>query len=387
VKKASALLLAAFLAGPALASRAASPGLEKAVRSLADKLLKSAQPGSSIAVPAFSAPAAPAGLGRAVAEALAEELLRSGRFTVVEGDYLEATGRAPADLGGADYVVEGSVAPSGRKKLELQARLLAAATGPLLASAKTSIKNTEAVPGAAPVQQPAVTILNGPGPASCSWIHSRVTAPGRTAALLLARGRSLGAVMSLPRPHTPDLGAEALRGKEGAVLQALRSGRVVAEQVTAEGAAGEGYALTLRSCVNAAGLSKDKGFTVELTLNQRRFFAGQGIRFRAVSNRDGFLHFFRTDLAGRLLPRAPEDPEAGARVIANRASEARGFPAVVPPGETASAAILRVLAVRRDIQPLLAGTATYPELLRKLDESGAEWAEDVRILTVYPQPR
>jgi hypothetical protein len=57
--------------------------------------------------------------------------------------------------------------------------------------------------------------------------------------------------------------------------------------------------------------------------------------------------------------------------------------AQLPEGQTTSIETLRALAVSKPLDASAEAVRTYPELVRRLDDAGQEWAEDVRVFTIY----
>ena len=150
--------------------------------------------------------------------------------------------------------------------------------------------------------------------------------------------------------------------------------------------------MSLESCLKPVQESADKDFRVEMMLNQNRFFAGQDARAILTVNRDAFLYIYSVDFDQNAIQVFPMEGATENKVIAGKPfsfpnakhrEDGILFLAELPKGSKNSVEMLRVIATKDDVGELLRGAKTYPELVRKLEQAGTDWSEDVRVFTIY----
>ena len=133
-------------------------------------------------------------------------------------------------------------------------------------------------------------------------------------------------------------------------------------------------------------------FSAQLLLSQNRFVEGQEAKAFITATKGARYYLYSVDFdgqAGRVYP-VPEshDNEVGPdkpAAFPNDSQRAGGIRLVaeLPKGAGSSFETLRVLAVKHDVDRVLEGAKTYPEILKRLDDAGEDWAEDVRVFSIY----
>ncbi|MDE2293711.1 MAG: DUF4384 domain-containing protein [Elusimicrobia bacterium] len=420
------LLLAASLAA---APAAAATRVEKTAAKLSEELLaRVPQKGASVAVMPFEDDSGrPVELGRALADAVTQDLVDSGKVTVQDRAYLSkmlgeiklgmsglGDPKAALQIGrfsGAKYLVVGRIEAVG-DKATVEARLVVTETATLLATARRELKLDDELK--ALLAQPAVTdpgsklfdserpafdavFLDRPGVDGCRWIEAKADVPagrdqdeGRAAAMALARRKAVMLLFGRDPGRAPDFEQAAFQGQLEGVLRATRPSVVTAENVTSEERSGGRERMTLETCLKPAKTAGD--LRVELMLNQSRFIEGQDARALVTVNHDAHVMLFSADFSGRLWPVFPDSADADDLVRAGKpldfpdaAQRAAGIrmTAALPPGQKTSVEMLRALAVEADPGHLLDGLKSWDAVVAALDGAGLPWADDVRVYTIY----
>lgn len=429
------LLGALVMVLPAVPADAALKHLDKAVRNISGQILSgSFESGSSVAVLPFRNPQGEATeLGRLVSDELAFELVKGKRCATLDRDYvsrmleeikLGMTGavdqKSAVSVGkfsGARYLLVGTLEPYGKKQILVQARLLETESAKLIASSRAGVKMddemwglysrrvaldaaSKALMGSEEAKADAdVVLLNQTGKDGCQWVEARAAVAfksdrdaARASAVTLARHKALRKVLGKGPAPSPDFEEEAFAGQIENVLRATLSGRSGEENIVEEGPAGKEYKVRFQTCLKPRKENADRDFRVELLLNQNRFLEGQEARAILTATGDSHIYLYSVDFygnAGLVFPikETPDNKVSAGKpfVFPNDEHAKAGIRMVaeLPPGAKNSIETLRLLAVKGDPGKLLEGAKTYPELVRRLEASGSDWAEDVRVFTIY----
>lgn len=428
--KTFAPLIAALLLMPASARADAIKDIDTAGSMLVRQILKGTDiKGKNVAILPFENPEnVPTELGRLISEGMEDGVINSGRFTVLDRAYvtrmmneiaLSASGLTDArtaikigKMKAAAYLLVGRTEPIGRKRLRVKVRLLETATAKLVATAKTDMRFSRdlrtlyaqaAVLDAAAVgffgeeSSGDVVFIDRPGK-SCKWIEAKAKAPvrgdpaaARAAAIALARRKATQKLLGQTPSAEPNFSESAFRGQLEKVLRATRSSRVSEESIVDEGRQGKDYHVTIETCLRPLD-RKSKGFRVELMLNQNRFFSGQEASAILTTTKNAYIYLFSVDFDQNATRVFPVEGARGHRSKAGKPfiypserhrKDGVTFGAELPEGAGSSIEMLRVIAVRSNVGKLLDDAKTYPEVVRKLEGSGAVWTEDVRVFTIY----
>ncbi len=428
--KTFAPLIAALLLMPAAARADAIKDIDLAGSMLVRQILKRTDiKGKNVAILPFENPENVATeLGRLISEGMEDGVINSGRFTVLDRAYvtrmmneiaMSASGltdaRTAIEIGkmkAAAYLLVGRTEPIGRKRLRVKVRLLETATAKLVATAKADMRfsrDLRALYAQAAVLDAAavgffgeessgdVVFIDRPGK-SCKWIEAKAKAPvrgdpaaARAAAIALARRKATQKLLGQTPSAEPNFSESAFRGQLEKVLRATRSSRVSEESIVDEGRQGKDYHVTIETCLRPLN-RKNKDFRVELMLNQNRFFSGQEASAILTTTKNAYIYLFSVDFDQNATRVFPVEGARGHRSKAGKPfiypserhrKDGVTFGAELPEGAGSSIEMLRVVAVRRDVEKLLDDAKTYPEVVRKLEGSGAAWAEDVRVFTIY----
>ncbi|TBR26130.1 DUF4384 domain-containing protein [bacterium] len=420
-----ALVLVGLLALPA----SAAPKLDKAAARVAEELLeKFTDKGANVAVLPFQdATGRPVELGRAFAEALSRELLKSGKVTVLDRGYISRmlgemklgmagltdpkTALQVGRFSGAKYQLVGSFSGAG-DDVTVDAKLVVTETATLAAAARAELrldadlrKLLEAPaatdPGTALFDEERLetdaVFLERPGKDGCRWIAARADVPagrdvdeGRAAALALARRKASALLLGRDPGKAPDFSEAAFSGQLEDLLRATKSSRQAAESVVNEQRKGGRHLLTVEACLKPAKGGGD--LRVELMLNQSRFVEGQDARAIVTVNHPARVYLFSADFSGKVWPVFPVGPASDNALAPEKPlvfpdETARGqgvrMRAQLPAGRKTSVEFLRVLAVDGEPGTLLDGRTEWAGVVAALEDAGLAWAEDARVFTVY----
>lgn len=418
---------------PAGQAAAGFKSLEKAAKTISGDILKSTDAaGASIAILPFNTFQGEATeLGRLVADEVTNRIVKSGRFITVDRDYvarmlgeikLGLTGLVDAGtasqlgkMSGARFLLVGTLKPYGSKNLIIQARLLETERAVLVGASRAKVKLDKemrelysrkaaldsVVGGLLPETKVSddTVFLNQVGKHGCRWVEAHARTPigkdkmtARAEAISIARRKAVRRLLGKSPYKLPNFTEEAFQGRLEGVLRSARNGRIEEEKIVEEKASGKDYHVVLQTCLNVTGEGGDKEFEVELMLNQNRFIEGQEARAMIVSSRDAYVYLYSVDFDHNAIRVFPVPGAANNRIAAgkhfafpdegHRESGVR-LTARLPPGDDSSIEMLRVIALKRDIGTELDNIRTYPEIIRRLEDSGNEWAENIRIFTIY----
>ncbi|HAM36608.1 MAG TPA: hypothetical protein DEB40_01160 [Elusimicrobia bacterium] len=249
----------------------------------------------------------------------------------------------------------------------------------------------------------------------CTWVEAESTLPvgehetraqARAAALEKARDIAMRDLLGIDvNQRSLDFQQEGLRGQTALIeniLRTTRRGRILNERVLADEYRDLGdcrqcaFYVRLRACIKERAAEADKDFHVELSLSRDRFVEGDSAKLTVTSSRDAYVYLYDVGMNSEtwlVVPNA-EFPEV--RVKAGQAWEypdeaaaKRGvrlearLPDDRPP---VSAETLRVIATKTPL-PLKFYTPDaggYLGVMRKLNASALEWADDAAAFAIYP---
>lgn len=251
----------------------------------------------------------------------------------------------------------------------------------------------------------------------CTWVLGEATvAVGpqdtrhqvRAAATEQARAGAIQDALGVEvKSKFMDFQQEGLRGQsrltEG-ILQTTRSGRILKEQILEENFRDAPdcpaclYRLKLKACVLPHALGGDRDFHVELAVSSVRFKHGEPASFEITPNRDCSVYVYNVYDLGALGVTALVVPNSAMQEKRLKAGEIWVYPgeedkkrgvsltAELPkPSDTVSAETIRVIATKTPLpkavyDPTVGG---WLGVLRRLNQSHAEWAEDAEAYTIY----
>ena len=251
----------------------------------------------------------------------------------------------------------------------------------------------------------------------CTWLEGEATVivgeqdsrhQARAAAIEQARAAAVQDFLGVDvKSKLMDFQQEGLRRDAHlteSILQTTRNGRIIKEEIMDEGFKDMAdcrscrYHVVLKSCVLPRDESADKDFHVELQLSRTRFVQGDEALITLTATRDCSVYLYDVyDLA---------DKDKTALVVPNeavkskvlKAGETWQYPdeeakkrgvhlvAELPkPTDNVSAEVIRVIAT---VTPLPAAIydptdGGYLGVLRRLNRSRTEWAEDAQAYTIY----
>ncbi|MCX5787798.1 MAG: DUF4384 domain-containing protein [Elusimicrobia bacterium] len=375
-------------------------------------------------------------LGAVLSDFLIAGLQKDRRFTFLDRKYLSAVVKearlgqigigdpsTAVELGkitGATYLLLGQTHPAGKGELIVDVTLKETQSSQIIAFAHETIdfdeetralyerlahvdKVNAAVGDAAEGRSGDVVALNQLGKDGSRWVEVRAGVPmkgmsraeARAAAVTRARRKALRHVAPGSASSDADFGDEAILGRIEQALKAARSGRVEEEKFVEDGPAGSSYRVVLQTCLRPLRENADADFSAQLLLSQNRFVEGQEAKTFVTATKDAHFYLYSVDFdgqAGRVYP-VPEshDNQVGPEkpvAFPSDAQRAAGIRLVaeLPKGADSSFETLRVLVVKHDVDRRLEGAKTYPDILKRLDDAGEDWAEDVRVFSIYKKP-
>jgi hypothetical protein len=251
----------------------------------------------------------------------------------------------------------------------------------------------------------------------CTWVEGEASVAvgeqdsrhqARAAAIEQARAAAVQDFLGVEvKSKFMDFQQEGLRKNTSlteSILQTTRSGRILKEQVTAEGyenapgCPGCRYRVALKACVVPRETGGDKEFHAELELNRVRFVQGDEAKISVTSTRDGYLYLYNvydlgaSDKTTLVVPDATgverrvkggeawEYPDAEARKAGIR------LLAELPKAtDEVSAETIRVVVTKTPLPKSVYDPADggYLGVMRRLHRGQTEWAEDAEAFTIY----
>lgn len=257
----------------------------------------------------------------------------------------------------------------------------------------------------------------GADPEGCTWLEgeARVVVgdqdskhQARAAAIEQARAAAVQDFLGVEvNSKFMDFQQEGLRHEAHLtenILQTTRSGRIIKEAVLEEGYQDAEdcpscrYHVRLKTCVLPRDAASDKNFGVDLRLSRVRFVQGDEAKLELTATRDCSIYLYDVYDLGEENKTALVVPN---EVVASKnlkAGETWEYPdedarkrgvrlvAELPkPSDDVSAEVIRVVATvtplpRAVYDPTDGG---YLGVLRRLNRSRTEWAEDAEAYTIY----
>jgi hypothetical protein len=188
------------------------------------------------------------------------------------------------------------------------------------------------------------------------------------------------------------------------ILQTTRNGRIIKEQIIEEGfkdmpdCPACRYHVVLKSCVLPRDANADRDFHVELQMSRTRFIQGDEATITLTATRDCSIYLYDVYDLGDKDKTALVVPNEAVTSKTLKAGETWEYPdedakkrgvhlvAELPkPTDDVSAEVIRVVAT---VTPLPAAVydptdGGYLGVLRRLNRSRTEWAEDAQAYTIY----
>jgi hypothetical protein len=257
----------------------------------------------------------------------------------------------------------------------------------------------------------------GKDPDGCTWLESTASVAvgardsrhqARAAAMEQARAAAIQDFLGVEvKSKFMDFQQEGLRKQsrltEG-ILQTTRSGRIAKEQVLEEGYRDAPdcpaclYRMTLKACVTPRESGADKDFSVALAVSSPRYFNGDQAYFTVTATRDCWVYVYTVydlgslDLTGLIIPNglyAEKKLKAGETWLyptkADRENGASLTATLPNPEEDVSAETIRVVAAKAALPHAVYGPEDggYLGVLKRLERSHVEWAEDADAYVIY----
>jgi hypothetical protein len=260
---------------------------------------------------------------------------------------------------------------------------------------------------AAPVS---ARILDKDSKLGCTWVEAEASvrmgenespAQVKAAAVDKARQAAMKEVLGVELTHRSlDFQQEGLNGQTAlieSVLKTTRRGRILQEELLADGPVGWNYFVKTRACFKEKPEGADGGFRVELSLSRDAFFDGDQGKISVESSRDAFLYLYDVQSNGETSLIAPNEwsPEVRAK-----AGEAWEYPdpaalkagarlqAQMPlGGAPISAETIRVVATKTPLPKKIYDPAKggWLEVMQRLNGSDLEYEDDAKAFTISPR--
>ncbi len=257
----------------------------------------------------------------------------------------------------------------------------------------------------------------GVDPEGCTWLEGGATVSvgaqdtrhqARAAAIEQARAAAVQDFLGVEvKSKFMDFQQEGLRKEsrltEG-ILQTTRNGRIVKEQVLEEGYRDAPdcpsclYRVKLKACAVPRDAQGDADFHVELGVSNQRFLHGEEARISVTATRDCWIYLYNVyDLgsADQTALVVPNELYAEKRLKAgetweypDEAAKKSGVRLVAElpqAGDQVSAETIRVIAAKAALPKSVYSPADggWLGVLRRLNRSKVEWAEDAEAYTIY----
>lgn len=274
-------------------------------------------------------------------------------------------------------------------------------------------RNTEERPAIAPEARRKAKVLDADS-RGCTWIESEglvtvgedeTRGQARAAAIAEARNVAMKDFLGVNvRSRYMDFQQEGLKSQKQlteSLLLTTRQGRIIDEQLVSEGyrdlpgCPACRYLATLKTCILPTPETADKDFMVDLGISRTRLLHGDEVTLNVTATKDCWLYVY--DLWNDMDKAAMVAPNDVVKEIKLKAGETWEYPsaahkklgvqkleAQLPEGAAVSAETVRVIASKA---PLPAKTLDpsqgFLAVLRRLNASKIEWAEDAKAFTIY----
>lgn len=257
----------------------------------------------------------------------------------------------------------------------------------------------------------------GVDPEGCTWLEGSATVSvgaqdtrhqARAAAVEQARAAAVQDFLGVEvKSKFMDFQQEGLRKEsrltEG-ILQTTRNGRIVKEQVLEEGYRDAPdcpsclYRVKLKACAVPRDAQGDRDFYVELQVSNQRFLHGDEAKITVTATRDCWIYLYNVyDLgsADQTALVVPNEQVAEKRLKAGQTWEypdedakklgVRLVAELPQSGDQVSAETIRVVAAKAALPKSVYSPADggWLGVLRRLNRSKVEWAEDAEAYTIY----
>jgi len=198
---------------------------------------------------------------------------------------------------------------------------------------------------------------------------------------------------------------ESLRGQTAVIESVLRTTqrgcildqKVLVDEYRSLGTCKDcGFFVDLKVCVKERPSDWDKDFQVELFIDRDHFVEGDEAKVMVTSRRDAYLYLYDVGMNSETSLIVPNSYVPEVKVPAGRtwgypdeAAAKRGVHLVaqMPEGNPPiSAETIRVVATKIPLPASIMdpGRGGYLGVLRRLNKSGMEWAEDAAAFTISP---
>lgn len=257
----------------------------------------------------------------------------------------------------------------------------------------------------------------GKDPEGCTWLEGEATVvvgeqdsrhQARAAAIAQARAAAVQDFLGVDvNSKFMDFQQEGLRHDAHLtenILQTTRNGRILKESVLEEGFRDAPdcpscrYLAKLKACVLPLDPTADKNFRVELQINRVRFVQGDPAALTVTATRDCSVYLYDVYDLGEKDKTALVVPNEVVASKTLKAGESWTYPdeeaknrgvkliAELPkPTDEVSAEVIRVIATETPLPASVYDPTDggYLGVLRRLNRSRTQWAEDAEAYTIY----
>ena len=257
----------------------------------------------------------------------------------------------------------------------------------------------------------------GKDPDGCTWLEGEASvvvgdqdtrAQARAAAVEQARAAAVQDFLGVDvKSKFMDFEQEGLRHDAHlveSILQTTRNGRIIKEKIESEGyrdvegCPGCRYAVKLKACVLPRDPHADPDFRVEMQISRSRFVQGDEAKVTVTATRDCSVYLYDVYDLGTQDKTALVVPNEAVPSQTLKAGETWTYPdddavrrgvklvAQLPsPNDDVSAETIRVVATKTPLPQRIYDPTDggYMGVLRRLNRSHVEWAEDAEAYTIY----
>ncbi len=253
----------------------------------------------------------------------------------------------------------------------------------------------------------------GKDPEGCTWIETEASVvvgeqesrhQARAAAIDKGRARAMSGFLGVKVTSKFMLfEQEGLKDQERLtedLLQTTRQGLIIKERIIASGYQNIPgcqecrFGVRLKVCLLPLPDSSDAGFRVELGISRVTFVEGDHAAIFVTPNRDSYIYLYNVSMDNDAVLIVPNEMLPKVHVKAGETWEYPGpdmkkrgvsLEAQLPRGNTnISAETIKVIAAKSVLPKKLTHPAIkYPDLLRRVHASKAEWTEDTQAFTIH----